>query len=119
MTTCCRDNNVRVFDVSVKSSGCLRYVLNGHSQRAFCAAWCPLSPGVVATGSDDTNILLWHVDLDADPDTTAGKLVKPTTVLNPTMQLSGHKSNIRALAWNYECRYVPLLPKQSQTIHAR
>jgi hypothetical protein len=56
-----------VFDYSAAiSSGAPLFVLRGHTERVFSCSWSPLVPGLLATGSDDHNVILWKVDLDKD-----------------------------------------------------
>lgn len=103
LATSCQDGMTRIFDCSMKGLAALKYVLKGHTARAFLPCWSPLLPGTIATGSDDASILLWEVNFDQLPsDAVAQKVVAPSK------SLLGHRSNIRALSWNYENKSILL-----------
>jgi WD domain, G-beta repeat len=86
-------------------------VLKGHTARAFLPSWSPLQPGMLATGSDDASILLWEVNLDQLPSDAVAQ-----REISPLKTLLGHKSNIRALSWNYENRNILLSGSWDATI---
>jgi WD40 repeat protein len=47
IVTCCLDHKLRVFDYTLQGKLQLKYVLNGHTARAFLASWSPLIPGIL------------------------------------------------------------------------
>ncbi|CAM9101486.1 unnamed protein product, partial [Ectocarpus fasciculatus] len=88
------DSMVRVYDYSTASSNPTPiFVLNGHSERVFSCSWSPLVPGLLATGSDDTTIVIWQLGIQERCHTSG---------IIPYKILKGHKSNVRALSWNFE-----------------
>lgn len=97
LSTCCQDGFVRVFNILFPHNQ-LIYLLQGHTTRSFSCCWSPLVPGLLATGSDDTAILLWQVDVDIE--------LKPSEMYpipkTPKSKFLGHKSYVRALSWSYE-----------------
>lgn len=95
--TGCQDSVVRIFQYPSTDGSCI-YAFSGHSARSFSVAWSPLIPGLLASGSDDTKILVWEVALPK-PEGSPKKV-------NFMRQLVGHKSNIRALSWNFEQRQI-------------
>lgn len=65
-------------------------LINGHSAPVYDTAWCPFNDNMLATGSEDTKIMLWTV-----PD---GGLTE--TMKEPTQVLSGHGKPVSLLAWH-------------------
>jgi len=103
-----QDGNVRVFDYLLRSP--MICVLKGHAARVFNCLWSPLVDGMIASGSDDKNILIWKLDMEAlqsakDGQDDSGR--QPSTV-SPVMTLSGHESNVRAIQWNPEFKNILL-----------
>jgi WD40 repeat protein len=113
LVTCCQDGNVRVFDCALHGKALVRQVLVGHTARAFVAAWSPLLPGTIASGSDDQTILIWKIDMDTDLATSDAKPGLPVTALK---MLRGHTSNIRALLWSSEVKGLLLSGSWDSTI---
>ncbi len=107
IATGCQDTRVRVFDYI---SGDLCYQLCGHSARSFNVLWSPLCDGRLASGSDDQKVIVWDIDLDNYQAGSGAKEIKAATVL------TGHTSNVRALAWNYECKHILLSGSWDSTI---
>ncbi len=107
IATGCQDSHVRIFDYI---SGNLCYQLYGHSARSFNVIWSPLTDGRLASGSDDQKVIVWDINLD---DYEVGSGVKD---IKPTVLLVGHTSNVRALAWNYENKYILLSGSWDSTI---
>lgn len=114
LATCCQDGNVRVFDCAQGGKALVRQMLVGHSARAFVAAWSPLLPGIIASGSDDQTVLIWKIDMDLDranhSDAKVGLSVAPLKMLR------GHTSNIRALLWSSEINSLILSGSWDSTI---
>ncbi len=129
LCTGCYDGLVRVFDVMSSSRESTPvFILKGHTERVFSCSWSPVVPGLLATGSDDKNIIVWNVPIDDDASLDAGdfsdytapkhedsvslmgkitsrfgfRSSKEGTEISPTKILRGHRSNVRALGWNYE-----------------
>jgi len=103
----CQDGNVRVFDYLLRTP--MICVLKGHTARVFNSLWSPLVDGMIASGSDDKNILIWKLDMEA---LQGGKSQddanrQPLTV-SPVMTLVGHEMNVRAIQWNPEFKNVLL-----------
>ena len=99
LATGCQDGHVRVFNYN-SSAQPLIFDLQGHTKRSFNAVWSLLQKGLIASGSDDSTIHLWKVDLDGVPeaDETDGEDRKRQEVPNrmgetvlPIMHLVGHK----------------------------
>ena len=53
----------------------------------------------VASGSDDTTVILWLVDL---PESMDMHTAPPMKIVSPLRIFVGHSHNVRALHWNYE-----------------
>jgi len=103
-----QDGNVRVFDYLLRTP--MICVLKGHTARVFNCLWSPLVDGMIASGSDDKNILIWKLDMESlrgakdSQNDTGGQL----STESPVMTLSGHESNVRAIQWNPELRNILL-----------
>lgn len=126
IVTCCLDHEIRVFDYTLQGKFQLKYLLQGHTARAFVASWSPLLPGVLGSGSDDRNILLWKIDIktqssdvqkfDINKLDVLSKKVNEAVVLTPFRELGGHTNHIRALSWSYENKRLLLSGSWDSTI---
>jgi WD repeat-containing protein 17 len=112
LATCCIDSNVRVFDCAQHGKSVVLYMLAGHISKVFLSSWSPLLPGVLASGSDDATILVWNVNLEDNAPAKAATSV----AVPPVLQLRGHTSNIRALAWSNEIKTLLISGSWDSTI---
>lgn len=62
--TCCEDGVLRIFNSDNTSP--IR-VGKGHTAKIFTCAWNPVIPNVIATSSDDCNVIVWDFS-KADTD---------------------------------------------------
>ena len=57
-----QDGLVRIFDYYTKDP--LVCVLRGHSSRIFHVKWSPLDANMIASGSDDRQVIVWRVPVE-------------------------------------------------------
>ncbi|CAM9571135.1 unnamed protein product [Sphacelaria rigidula] len=115
IATACQDGNVRVFDVSYHARMEPQYILSGHSKRVFTVCWSPLLHATLASGSDDTTIMVWRIGPGSLPRSSPpGR----TQVVSPSAVLRGHTSNVRPLHWNTELPWLLLSGSWDGTIRA-
>ena len=106
-----QDGNVRIFDYLLSNP--MLCVLKGHASRVFNCLWSPLDDSLIASGSDDHNVLVWKVDMDTLNEcrekSTGDETSKQKPISSsPFATLSGHESNVRAIHWNTEFKNVLL-----------
>jgi coronin-1B/1C/6 len=65
-------------------------LVNGHSGAVLDTAWNPFNDNMLATGSDDATVMLWHI-----PD---GGLTE--NLKEPVATLKGHGKPVTLLQWN-------------------
>eukprot|EP00903_Cladosiphon_okamuranus_P008010 g7728.t1 len=115
IATGCKDGRVRVFDCSWKEGLDPQYVLMGHTQRVFHVCWSPLLDGTLASGSDDTTIIVWCLHPKSLPRSEpAGGALN----ILPSAVLTGHTSNVRPIHWNSEVPWLLLSGSWDGTVRA-
>jgi WD40 repeat protein len=102
IATGCQDGLVRVFNHMLAFP--LVHILHGHTARVFNVFWSILNPGLLASGSDDTNICIWELDLSKIDIQELKDGNSKALVVSAKNTLTGHKSFVRALSWSSEHR---------------
>ncbi|KAI8894110.1 WD40-repeat-containing domain protein [Globomyces pollinis-pini] len=79
--------------------------LNLHDGAVLCVRWSP--DGVyLASGSDDTKIVVWTLDKSNLRNTSFGSKTKNVETYRPVRVLMGHESDIADLAWSHDQQYL-------------
>lgn len=118
----CQDGKVYVWN---SRQAARQFVLKGHTRKVFHVAWNPINPRALASGSDDFKVMIWHLPLsdglEKGPQTVAAegrpwvKISAPKSV-SPSMVLTGHTRNVRALLWSSEMEHILLSGSWDGTI---
>ena len=112
------DGNVRIFDYLLRNP--MICILKGHTARVFNCVWSPLVAGLIASGSDDKNVLVWKVDVEAlDSEkgkNESGDISRQSMSVGPVAVLKGHEMNVRAIQWNTEFKNILLTGSWDCTI---
>ena len=124
----CQDGLVRIFNY-MHNKNPLVAVCSGHKSRVFQCLWSPNVRGLIASGSDDSEIMIWNVDNNIDEkegeivmnrnrnnsNNSSTELIEinsdkdaSAVKYEPSQSLVGHTSNVRALFWSTECNDILL-----------
>jgi hypothetical protein len=121
----CMDGNAYVFDTD--KPGYLKYILMGHDARVFHTTWSPLVAGRIATGSDDSTVRVWNVDVAGGEASGSGRVGgrhpgsmetdfeveesdsrKVGCLIRGHTNFKGHTNNVRPVIWHSEVPYLLL-----------
>jgi WD40 repeat protein len=69
-------------------------VLKGHTKEGYGLAWSSLEEGRIASGSDDSLVLMWD---------TRGRVGRGAE-MTPTREFKGHESVVEDVSWHYFSR---------------
>ncbi|CAN0344305.1 unnamed protein product, partial [Scytosiphon promiscuus] len=75
----------------------------------------PLLDCTLASGSDDTSVMVWHLDHGALPRSDPAGAARK---VGPSAILTGHTSNVRPLHWNSEVPWLLLSGSWDGTVRA-
>ncbi|XP_038615644.1 coronin-6 isoform X3 [Tachyglossus aculeatus] len=73
-------------------------IVSGHTAPVLDIDWCPHNDNVIASGSDDTTIMVWQI-----PDYTPVR-----NLTEPIVTLEGHSKRVGILSWHPTARNVLL-----------
>ena len=77
--------------------------LKGHRIAGFGLAWHPTRPGIIASGSDDQQVLMWDCEGNTDDLGEDGARSGPSGTVpdvSPSMTLTGHTDNVHDVCWH-------------------
>jgi histone-binding protein RBBP4 len=66
----------------------------GHSKEGYSMEWSPHNQGILATGSEDTTVKLWDVNVALESKATPGTQIKAMTTL------TGHTDVVEDVDWH-------------------
>ncbi|XP_028938098.1 coronin-6 isoform X2 [Ornithorhynchus anatinus] len=73
-------------------------IVSGHTAPVLDIDWCPHNDNVIASGSDDTTVMVWQI-----PDYTPVR-----NLTEPIVTLEGHSKRVGVLSWHPTARNVLL-----------
>ncbi|KAJ2357658.1 HIR complex subunit [Coemansia sp. RSA 2618] len=105
------DNKIRVWSTRAvthdASPRAPLATLAAHGGAVMCVRFAPGRGQFLASGADDTVVLIWERDADADySGLGGGSLSEGTEVWRPVRRLTGHASDVCDLAWSPDARFL-------------
>ncbi|KAI8061096.1 WD40-repeat-containing domain protein [Gongronella butleri] len=95
--------SVQILDIRHPSAPIVELV-NSHQSSVNCMNWCPAKPNQIATGGDDTQVLIWDIqdpDRSSSPYQPASKHNQPPlrSVRDPILAYAADQG-INSLSWS-------------------
>ncbi|SAM08878.1 hypothetical protein [Absidia glauca] len=108
-------SSVQILDIRHPSAPVVE-LTNSHQSSVNCMNWSPTKSGQIATGGDDTQVLIWDIhdsDRSSSPhqQNPSSKSNQPPlrTIHDPVLAYSA-ESSINSLSWNTQTRMDKLTP---------